>query len=280
LDTPTRSAPRNTPAAAALSKPQKDLEAKLLRRYASSPTPALRDELVRRFMPLARALAARYRSQTEDREDLVQVASLGLLKAIDGFDPERGRPFTAYAVPTILGELRRHFRDHVGNLRLPRGLQELTMKVEKASAELTEREGRYPTPAQIAELLGIPIEEVLEGLQAGQARSTLSLDAPRGDDEESAPVVETLGKHDADLDGVEARMAAAEVELDDRERMILRLRFEEELTQKEIGDELGVSQMQISRISRAALWKLLAGVRGEQAEKPVPAMRRQGSRRT
>jgi RNA polymerase sigma-B factor len=231
-------------------------------------------------MPLARSLAARYRSETEEREDLIQVANLGLIKAIDGFDPERGKPFTAYAVPTILGELRRHFRDRVGNMRLPRGLQELTMKVDQASSELTERQGRYPTPAQIAEVLGIGTEEVLEALEAGHARSTLSLDAPRGVEEESAPVVETLGRPDAHLDGVEAQMAAAAVALDERERMILRLRFEEQLTQKEIGDELGVSQMQISRISRAALWKLLAGVRGEQPEAPVPAVRRQGRRRT
>jgi len=225
-------------------------------------------------MPLARSLAARYRSQTESLEDLVQVANLGLIKAVDGFDPSRGKPFTAYAVPTILGELRRHFRDHVWNLRLPRGLQELTMKVDRATAQLTEELGRYPTPAQIAESLGIGVEEVLEALTAGQARSTLSLDAPRGDEEDSAPVVETLGLDDPGYGGVEAQMAAADIDLDAREQQVLRLRFEQHLTQKEIGDQLGVSQMQISRISRAALWKLLAAVRGEQSAGSVPAVRR------
>jgi len=225
-------------------------------------------------MPLARSLAARYRSQTESLEDLVQVANLGLIKAVDGFDPSRGKPFTAYAVPTILGELRRHFRDHVWNLRLPRGLQELTMKVDRATAQLTEELGRYPTPAQIAESLGIGVEQVLEALTAGQARSTLSLDAPRGDEEDSAPVVETLGLDDPGYGGVEAQMAAADIDLDAREQQVLRLRFEQHLTQKEIGDQLGVSQMQISRISRAALWKLLAAVRGEQSAGSVPAVRR------
>jgi RNA polymerase sigma-B factor len=226
-------------------------------------------------MPLARSLAARYRSQTESLEDLVQVANLGLIKAVDGFDPSRGKPFTAYAVPTILGELRRHFRDHVWNLRLPRGLQELTMKVDRATAQLTEELGRYPTPAQIAESLGIGVEQVLEALTAGQARSTLSLDAPRGDEEDSAPVVETLGLDDPGYGGVEAQMAAADIDLDAREQQVLRLRFEQHLTQKEIGDQLGVSQMQISRISRAALWKLLVAVRGEESAGSVPAMRRQ-----
>lgn len=256
---------------------QKELEAKLLRRYAEAPTPELREELVRRLMPLARSLATRYRSQTESLDDLVQVANLGLIKAVDGFDASRGKPFTAYAVPTILGELRRHFRDHVWNLRLPRGLQELTMKVDQATAQLTEELGRYPTPAQIAETLGVSVEQVLEGLSAGQARSTLSLDAPRGDEEDSAPVVETLGLDDPGYGGVEAQMAAAEIDLDDREQEILRLRFEQQLTQKEIGDRLGVSQMQISRISRAALWKLLAAVRGEEPVGSVPAVRRQAN---
>ena len=274
MGSPASAPPRSVPGQGTPRR-HKELEAKLLRRYADAPTPELREELVRRLMPLARSLAARYRSQTESLEDLVQVANLGLIKAVDGFDPSRGKPFTAYAVPTILGELRRHFRDHVWNLRLPRGLQELTMKVDRATAQLTEELGRYPTPAQIAESLGIGVEQVLEALTAGQARSTLSLDAPRGDEEDSAPVVETLGLDDPGYGGVEAQMAAADIDLDAREQQVLRLRFEQHLTQKEIGDQLGVSQMQISRISRAALWKLLAAVRGEQSTGSVPAMRRQ-----
>ncbi len=243
----------------------------LLQRFATTRDPALREELAARFMPLARSLAMRYRRQTESLDDLVQVASLGLIKAIDGFDPERGRPFAAYAVPTILGELRRHFRDHVWNVRLPRGLQELTMKVDDAVGLLTEELGRHPTPAQIAERIGATTEEVLESLEASHARRTLSLDAPRLADEESAPTIETIGNRELGYERVESQLASEDAKLDDREWKVLRLRFVEELTQQEIGDMLGVSQMQISRISRRALWKLLGAVRGEgEAGDPVP----------
>ena len=243
----------------------------LLRRYAATRSPALRDELVRRFMPLARSLAMRYRRRTESLDDLVQVASLGLVKSIDGFDPERGRPFTAYAVPTILGELRRHFRDHVWNVRLPRGLQELTLKVDEATNALTEELGRFPTAAQIADRLGISTEDVLEALEAASARRTMSLDAPRISDDEALPTVETIGRPEAGYEQVEADLVSGDAGLDEREWLVLRLRFVEELTQQEIGRRLGVSQMQISRISRRALWKLLAAVRGEPAESAVPA---------
>jgi RNA polymerase sigma-B factor len=248
----------------------KRYEAALLDRYASTRSPEVRDELVRRFMPLARSLALRYRRQTESLDDLIQVANLGLVKAIDGFDPERGRPFSAYAVPTILGELRRHFRDHVWNVRLPRGLGELAMRIDEAVSELTEALGRHPTPAQIAERLGVAVEDVLEGLEATHARRTLSLDAPRLSDEQSTPTIETIGSQELGFERVESGFACAEAELTEREWRVLRLRFSESLTQSEIGRELGVSQMQISRISRRALWKLLAAVRGERAEGPAP----------
>ena len=221
---------------------------------------------MRRFMPLAKSLALRYRRQTESLDDLVQVASVGLMKSINGFDPSRGLPFTAYAVPTILGELRRHFRDHVWNLRLPRGLQELTMRIDRASDGLAEELGRYPTPTEIAERLDVAVEDVLDGIEAGHARSTHSLDSPISQDEESLTLVETLGRTEAGYDRVEAEAAAARAELDDREWRVLRLRFVDLMTQHEIGRELGVSQMQISRISRRALGKLLTAVRGEQAD--------------
>ena len=252
------------------SEPCKRYEAALLARYASTRLPEVRDELCKRFMPLARSLALRYRRQTESLDDLIQVANLGLVKAIDGFDPERGRPFSAYAVPTILGELRRHFRDHVWNVRLPRGLQELAMRIDEAVSELTEELGRHPTPAQVAERLGVALEEVLEGLEATHARRTLSLDAPRLSDEQSTPTIETIGSQELGFERVESGFACAEAELTEREWRVLRLRFSESLTQSEIGSELGVSQMQISRISRRALWKLLAAVRGERAEGPAP----------
>ncbi len=238
-------------------------EDELLRRFAATRSPRLRDELVRRFTPLARALASRFPHAREPLEDLVQVAYVGLIKAIDGFDPARGRPFTAYAVPTILGEIRRHFRDHVPRLRLPRRLQELTLAVEDAVDRLTETAGRAPTTGEIAQALGIEEEQVLEALEAAQARQTLSLDAPRSQDlDDAAPAVELVGDEDPGFDRVEAQLASEDAALDERERRVLRLRFEGDMTQSEVGDLLGVSQMQVSRIQRRALGKLLEAVRG------------------
>ena len=162
----------------------------LFQAFAATRSPDLREELVRRYLPLAKSLALRYRRRTESLDDLVQVASLGLVKSINGFDPSLGFPFQAYATPTILGELRRHFRDHVWNLRLPRGLQELTMKIDRATDGLAEELGRYPTPTEIAERLDVTVEDVLEGIEAAHARSTQSLDAPSTEDEGSV----TLGR--------------------------------------------------------------------------------------
>lgn len=257
---------------------RREREHALLRRYHADPTPELREELVRRFMPLARSLAMRYRRQTEPLEDLVQVASLGLVKAIDGFDPGRGKPFTAYGVPTILGELRRHFRDHVWNLRIPRGLQELSMKIDEAVESLTEELGRFPSPVQIADRIGIPTERVLEGLQADHARRTLSLDAPRGtEDDNPVTAIEMIPSSDPGYDAVEAQLASQSAALDDREWQVLRMRFVDDLTQQQIGARLGVSQMQISRISRQALWKLLGAVRGERTDGAVPRSTERGA---
>jgi RNA polymerase sigma-B factor len=239
-------------------------ETELLRRYAQTHDPRLKEELVNRFLPLARSLALRYRGASEQLEDLIQVASLGLVKALDGFDLERGRSFIAYAAPTILGELRRHFRDRVWELRLPRGLQERTMAVAEAAQKLGEELGRTPTVAQIAERLELSEEEIAEALQAEEARRTLSLDVPRSrEDAESAPMVETVGQTDSGYDRVEAQIAAEGAPLTDRERTVLRLRFEEDLNQYEIGRRLGVSQMQVSRIMRKALRKLLEAVQAE-----------------
>jgi RNA polymerase sigma-B factor len=236
----------------------------LLRRYAETRDRRLRDELVEAFMPLARSLALRYRGGSESLDDLLQVASLGLVKAIDGFDPGRGKPFTAYAVPTILGELRRHFRDHVWTLHLPRSLQERTMEVEETITQLTEEGGRFPTVAQIGKRLGIEQEEVLDAMRADEARRTLSLDAPRSRGEEDpVPTVETIASEEAGYDTVEASQAAQRAGLDAREWHVLRLRFVSDLNQYEIGERIGVSQMQVSRIIRGALHKLLGAVRGD-----------------
>ena len=206
------------------------------------------------------------------------MASLGLVKALDGYDPERGRSFIAYAAPTILGELRRHFRDRVWEVRLPRGLQERTMAVADASAKLADELGRSPTVPQIAERLELSEEDVAEALQADEARRTLSLDVPRNrEDRESVPMVETVGKSEAGFDAVEAQLAAEDAPLDERERTVLRLRFEEDLNQYEIGRRLGVSQMQVSRIMRRALRKLLAAVQGGD-EPPEPEIVRRPRR--
>jgi RNA polymerase sigma-B factor len=239
------------------------VEESLLRRYAVSRDPAVRDQLVERLMPLARSLALRYRGTSESIEDLCQVAYLGLVKAVDGFDPRRGRSFTTYAVPTILGELRRHFRDRVWNLRLPRSLQERTATVDDAMAKLGDELGRAPTVNEVAEHAELDVEEVLEAMAAGEARRTLSLDMPRTHEEESDPVIETIGASDTSYDAVEAQIAAPEAKLDERELLVLRLRFGANETQYEIGTRLGVSQMQVSRIMRGALRKLLSAVRGE-----------------
>jgi RNA polymerase sigma-B factor len=244
-------------------------ETELLRRYAETRDPALKEELVHRFLPLARSLALRYRGSSEDIEDLIQVASLGLVKALDGFDLERGTSFVAYAAPTILGELRRHFRDRVWEVRLPRGLQERTMAVNEAAAALSDELGASPTVSQIAERLQWKEDEVSEALQADEARRTLSLEVPRSREEVgSATILETLGETEPGYDAVEAQLAAEEAPLDARERHVLRLRFEDDLNQYEIGRRLGVSQMQISRIMRRALRKLLAAVQAEPVEGP------------
>ena len=246
-------------------------ETELLSRYAETRDPALKEELVHRFLPLARSLALRYRGSSEDIEDLIQVASLGLVKALDGFDLERGRSFVAYAAPTILGELRRHFRDRVWEVRLPRGLQERTMAVSEAAGELSDELGASPTVSQIAERLQWQEDEVSEALQADEARRTLSLEVPRSkEDMGSATILETLGETEPGYDAVEAQLAAEDAPLDERERRVLRLRFEGNLNQYEIGRRLGVSQMQISRIMRRALRKLLAAVQAEPVDEPGP----------
>jgi RNA polymerase sigma-B factor len=238
-----------------------DAEAQLLRRYAHTRDPALKQELVRRLLPLARSLALRYRGGSEQLDDLIQVASLGLVKALDGFDPNRGTAFAAYAVPTVLGELRRHFRDRVWEVHLPRGLQERTMAVASAASELAEERGKTPAVAEIAARLELSTEEISEALQAHEARRTLSLDAPHSRaEQDSSPMIEALGAREPGYERVESQLAAAAAPLEERERTVLRLRFGSGLTQDEIGRRLGVSQMQVSRIMRGALRKLLAAV--------------------
>ncbi len=235
----------------------------LLERFQATRDPAIREQIVERFMPLARSLALRYRSGGEAVEDLIQVANLGLLKAIDRYDSERGTGFVAYASPTILGELRHHFRDRSWSVRLPRSLQERSMKIAEAEADLRGDLQRTPTVSEVAEHCELSDADVIEAMQADQARRTTSLDRPKMQDEDdSVPVVETLGTTDYGFERAEAEFASETAELRPKERQALHYRFHEGMTQREIGDEIGVSQMQVSRLLRSALNKLLVAVRG------------------
>jgi RNA polymerase sigma-B factor len=232
---------------------------RLLERYHVRGDVRAREELITRFLPLARQLALRYYHGREPLDDLVQVASLGLVKAVDRFEVQRTTSFASYAVPVILGELRRHFRDNGWALHVPRGLQELVLAVDRAAARLQVEAARPPTPAQIARELRLTVEEVLEAMDAAQATDTISLDAPRAAaDGERDALVDVIGSEDCRFELVEYReaIAGALEALPQREREILRLRFEEDRTQSEIAAVLGVSQMQISRLLRRTVERL------------------------
>jgi RNA polymerase sigma-B factor len=224
--------------------------------YQRNGDTAARRELVERFLPLARRLARRYEQASEPLEDLVQVASLALVKAVDRFDAERGDAFSSYAVPTILGELKRHFRDAGWALHVPRGLQERVLDVNNAVEALSTETGRPPTPQQVAERMRLPVEDVLEAMEAGAAYNTTSLDTPRRSaDDESSTIAETLGTTDDRFDLVDesATVERGLKSLPERERSILFLRFAEGLTQAEIAERIGISQMHVSRLIRRAL---------------------------
>lgn len=217
-----------------------------------------RQRMVERHLGLARHLARRYADSGEPYEDLVQVASIGLLKAVDRFDPDRGVNFSSYAVPTILGELRRHFRDRGWAIHVPRDLKEAALRVERA---LRDHAGRAPTPAQLASETGLAVEVVLEALEVSGAHRALSIDAPSrggGADDEAPTIGERLGGDDDELARARDRATIERLSraLEPREREILRLRFEEDLTQSEIGARIGVSQMHVSRLIRTALMRM------------------------
>jgi RNA polymerase sigma-B factor len=218
-----------------------------------------REELVQRFLPLARKLARRYSGAHEPLDDLMQVASLGLVKAIDRFDVSRGTAFSSFAVPTILGELKRYFRDLGWSVHVPRGAQELALKVEEARQRLTTNAGRPPSVPDLAQYLELSVETVLEALETSGAHHTASLDSPRDDgEEESGTLADAFGHVDERFELVDAKVtiAAAARHLGARERRVLLLRFVEDLTQSQIATLIGVSQMQVSRILRRALEQL------------------------
>jgi RNA polymerase sigma-B factor len=231
-------------------------ERRLLMRYREHGDLAARDELTRRLMPLAHQLAKRYQRKSEPLEDLVQVANMALVKAIDRFDPERGTALSTFAVPTILGELRRHFRDAGWSVHMSRQLQERTLRVERVSGELMSQLGRSPSVAEIAAEMGLPDEEVVEALEASTAYQAASLDEQLyEEDGTGSTLMDVLGAEDDGFELVEDRSAtrSAMRALDDRARRIVELRFIAGMTQSQIGDELGVSQMHVSRLLRRAV---------------------------
>jgi RNA polymerase sigma-B factor len=220
-----------------------------------------RERLVERYMPLTRSLARRYMRSSEPFEDLLQVAAVGLLHAVDRYDVDRGRPFASFAVPTILGEMRRYFRDSGWALHVPRAAKERALEVRDATELLRTAHGRSPSVNQLAEYLELDIELVLDAMAAMQAYETSSLDAPRpSDDGTGGTYADTLGEEDERLELIECdvTLRAALAEMPPRDRVILRMRFVEELTQSEIAGRMGVSQMQVSRLLRQSLDHLRA----------------------
>src|SRR3954453_928065 len=243
IDLPARSAPS---------------EAWLLARYQRDGDDAAREELVRRMLPLVRRVATAYGARGHG-DDLEQVAALGLFKAIERYDPSFGVPLRTYAIPTMFGEGRRYLRDHAWAVRVPRPLQERVLEATKAVERLNAREGRSPTPDEVAAEMGCDLESALEALQAGSAYSSVSLDAPAGAlDDGERTLADTIGYEDERIERAEEVAALRDLRdvLDDRDRRVLYLRFVEDLTQTEIAKRIGVSQMQVSRLIRKALQRL------------------------
>jgi RNA polymerase sigma-B factor len=233
---------------------------RLFRRFVDEHDPVDRDAIVERFLPLARQLAARYQRPEEPFDDVFQVACFGLVKAVDRFDVDRGVAFSSYAVPTIMGEIKRHFRDRTWAVRVPRDLQELALRVDKVVAELTRELGRQPSVDEVANAIEVCPEDVLEAMQASSAYRATSLETPRagGDDEPGETLGDSVGQIDDGYDRAEQRAVLHELmrSLTPREREVVRLRFEEDLTQAAIGERIGVSQMQVSRVLRHAVGRL------------------------
>ncbi|MEU7712895.1 SigB/SigF/SigG family RNA polymerase sigma factor [Micromonospora chalcea] len=219
---------------------------------------ALRNQVIEAWLPLANHLAARYSGRGEPAGDLAQTAALGLIKAVDRFDASRGVDFAGFAIPTILGEIKRHFRDRTWNIRVPRRLQELRLRISEANSTLTQTLNRAPTVADIAAHLDVTEEEVLEGLEGARAYNAVSLSTPIGDGDSATELGDTLGAEDNEyeLADLRASLGPALATLDEREQKILTLRFYGNLTQSEIAARVGVSQMHVSRLLARALTKL------------------------
>ncbi len=217
-----------------------------------------RDRIIERCLPLADHIARRFAGRGESRDDLVQVARIGLVNAVKRFDVELGSDFPSFAVPTIMGEVRRHFRDNSWSVKVPRRMKELHLRITAATGEMSQRLGRAPTASELAAELGVDRDEVLDGLMAGSSYNTSSIDGTVGGGEETLALVETLGDVDPALEHVEYREALRPLlaDLPERERTVLVLRFFESMTQSQIGEKLGISQMHVSRLLAKTLAQL------------------------
>ena len=230
----------------------------LLRRYHEEGDLQAREQLIEQYMSLVRSLARRYSYRGEQLDDLVQIGSIGLIKAIDRFDLDRGVELTTYATPNIIGEIKRHFRDKGWSVRVPRGLQELNVQLSKLIEQLTVQLGRSPTIPELAKAAGVEEEEVLEALESGRAYSSLSLSSGGGDGDDDLDPLESIGteEHQYEVSEDRAVLAPGFKALDERERRILQLRFFDGLTQSQIAQQVGISQMHVSRLIRRSLEKI------------------------
>ncbi|MCT2276782.1 SigB/SigF/SigG family RNA polymerase sigma factor [Micromonospora chalcea] len=252
-------APTGTHRAASDSSPANELIVALSAVPVDHPDrPRLRERVIEAWLPLANHLASRYSGRGEPSGDLAQTAALGLIKAVDRFDASRGVDFAGFAIPTILGEIKRHFRDRTWNIRVPRRLQELRLRISEANGTLTQTLNRAPTVADVASYLGVTEEEVLEGLEGARAYNAVSLSTPVGDGASVTELGDTLGAEDNEFELADLRVSLgpALATLDEREQKILALRFYGNLTQSEIAEQVGVSQMHVSRLLTRALGKL------------------------
>ena len=236
----------------------KERTRELFRLYKEEGDEEAREQLIVNHLNLVRFLASKFKNRGEPLDDLIQVGNIGLIKAIDRFEPSRGLEFTTYATPTILGEIKRHFRDKGWSVRVPRRLQELSAKVNKATEYLTKELRRSPSVEEIADYLGATVEEVLEAMESSSAYSSVSLEAGNPGDEDAPSILDRYASEDEDLGSADDRMVIEDTikDFSPREQEIIRLRFLQGMTQVEIADKLGISQVQVSRLLRKTLKKI------------------------
>ena len=250
--------------------PVEKRDRELLRRYHEDGDLAAREQLIEEHMSLVRSLARRYSYRGEQLDDLVQIGAIGLIKAIDRFDLERGVELTTYATPNIIGEIKRHFRDRGWSVRVPRGLQELNVQLSRLLEQLTVQLSRSPTISELAKAAGVDEEDVLEALESGRAYTSLSLSSGSGggDDEDDVDPLESIGieEHQYEVSEDRAVLAPGFRVLDQRERTILRLRFFDGLTQSQIAQQIGISQMHVSRLIRRSLEKIREEIAVDESE--------------